>query len=76
LAAFGFAIVVSFIWMYSLRCLAGCIVWTSLLGLLFGNKIFNLGLIGLGVVFIYNSGKLTGFSAMNYVGYLGLPTAS
>lgn len=35
-----------------------------------------LGIIALGVVFIYNSGKLSGFSAMSYVGYLGLPTAS
>jgi len=37
---------------------------------------FISGIIALGVVFIYNSGKLSGFSAMSYVGYLGLPTAS
>ena len=55
--------------MFTLRCLAGCIVWTSILGLIFG-------IVGLGVIFIYNSGKIASFQAMNYVGYLGLPTAT
>ena len=41
-----------------------------------GNFVSILGIIALGIIFIYNSGKLAGFAAINYVGYLGLPTAS
>jgi hypothetical protein len=53
LAALGFAIVVGFIFMFLLRCLAGCIVWLSLLG--------TIGvLIGIGLIFLYNAGKLGG----------------
>ncbi len=69
MAAFGFSVLVSFIWMFALKCLAGCIVWTSILGIIFG-------IVGLGVVFIYNSGKLASFQASSYIGYLGLPTAT
>jgi len=54
--------------MYALKCVAGCIVWLSIFGLIFG-------IAGLGVVFLYNSGKLAGFASSSYVGYLGLPTA-
>jgi hypothetical protein len=49
LAALGFAIVVSFIFMFLLRCLAGCIVWCSLFGIIFF-------FVGLGFVFLYNAG--------------------
>lgn len=55
--------------MFALKCLAGCIVWTSIFGLLFA-------IIGLGVIFFYNSGKMAGFAASSYIGYLGLPTAT
>ena len=67
MAAFGFAIVVSFIFMYALRCLAGCIVWVSLFGILFL-------LIGLGIVFLYNGGTIAGGTAASVAGYLGIPT--
>jgi hypothetical protein len=55
----------SFVWMYALKCLAGCIVWTSIFGV--------IGiLIALGVIFLYNAGKLD--VASDYTGYLGMPT--
>jgi hypothetical protein len=55
--------------MYALKCLAGCIVWVSILATIFG-------IAGLGVVFLYNSGKLSGVASDSYVGYMGIPTAS
>ena len=45
----GFAIVLSFTYMFLLRCFVGCIVWISLIGTLFL-------LVGLGVIFLYNAG--------------------
>lgn len=51
--------------MYALKCLAGCIVWLSIFGI--------IGFItGLGVIFLYNSGKLAAYA--EYTGYLGIPT--
>lgn len=66
LAAAGFSIVVSLLFMFLLRCLVGCIVWTSILGsiLLFA---------GLGIIFLYNAGVA---SFKNNLGFLGLPTLS
>lgn len=51
IAALGWAILISFIFMFMLRCLAGCIVWCSLFGIIFF-------FIGLGLVFLYNAGYL------------------
>lgn len=67
LAAFGFAIVVSFIFMFCLRCLAGCIIWFAVLGII---VFFALA----GVVFLYNAGKITGLGT--YSGYLSIPNSS
>lgn len=50
LCGFGFCVVISFIFMFLLRCLAGLIVWLSLLGTL-------VVLVGLGLLFLYNSGN-------------------
>lgn len=60
----GFAIVISFIYLFMLRCFVGCIVWISLIGTLFL-------LIGLGVIFLFNAGL---FGDLTTVGALGLPT--
>jgi len=54
--------------MYALKCLAGCIVWTSIFGLI--GSIFAMG-----VIFYYNSGKI-GSNYSSYIGYLGLPTTT
>lgn len=51
LAALGWGILISFFFMFMLRCLAGCIVWCSLFGLI-------IFFIGLGLLFLYNAGKL------------------
>lgn len=59
------AIVIAFIVMFLLRCLAGCIVWLSLFGIMFL-------LVGLGVIFLYNAGKLG--EAAGAATYLGVPT--
>lgn len=67
LAAFGFAILISFFFMYMLRCLAGCIVWCSIFGII-------LFFTGAGLVFLYNAGVITGFG--NYSGYLSIPSSS
>ena len=63
MAAVGFAIVVSLLFMFLLRCLVGCIVWLSILGSI-------LAFAGLGVVFCYNAG-VGGFQSS--LGFLGLP---
>ncbi len=56
--------------MFLLRCLAGCIVWVSLFGTI-------LVLVGLGIVFLYNSGKYEALnSAGNVITYLGIPVTS
>jgi hypothetical protein len=64
LAALGLAVVVGFIFMFLLRCLAGCIVWVSLIGIIFF-------LIGLGLIFLYNAGKLSALA--DSAKYLGVP---
>lgn len=53
LAATGAAVLIAFIVMFFLRCCAGCIVWLSLFSIMFL-------LIGLGLIFLYNAGKLGG----------------
>jgi len=59
--------VVGFLFMFLLRCLAGCIVWLSLFGIIFF-------LIGLGLVFLYNAGYLSAVATT--ASYLGVPTFS
>ena len=54
--------------MFLLRCLAGCIVWLSLFGIMFF-------LIGTGMLFLYNSGKYF-TSASSAVTYMGIPSVS
>ena len=54
--------------MFLLRCLVGCIVWFSCIGIV-------LVFVGLGLFFLYNGGVLSG-TASTYVGYLGMPTVS
>lgn len=51
--------------MFLLRCLAGCIVWLSLFGIMF---LF----IGLGLIFLYNAGYLG--AASTAATYMGIPT--
>lgn len=63
LAAVGFAVVVSLIFMFLLRCLVGLIVWFSIIGAI-------LGFAGIGVLFCYNAG--IGIFKDN-LGFLGLP---
>lgn len=62
LCGVGIALVVSLIFMFLLRCLVGCIVWVSSIGII-------LIFIGLGVIFLYNGGAL----GDEHVGFLGLP---
>jgi hypothetical protein len=49
LAGFGLAVILAFVWMYALKCLAGCIVWVSIFGII-------LTFAGVGVIFLYNAG--------------------
>jgi choline transporter-like protein 2/4/5 len=65
LLALAFAIVVSFLFMFTLRCFAGLIVWTSLI-------LVVLVFVGLGIIFLYNGGQLS--SVSSYIGNLGIPT--
>jgi len=65
LAAAGLALLIAFIFMFLLRCLAGCIVWVSL----FGTVLF---LLGLGLIFLYNAGKLNAIASV--ATYLGVPS--
>jgi len=67
LVALGGAIVISFIFMFLLRCLAGCIVWCSLFGLI-------IFFIGTGLIFLYNAGYLG--AAKDTATYLGVPTVN
>jgi hypothetical protein len=67
LAALGLAVVVGFIFMFLLRCLAGCIVWLSLIG--------TIGvLIAVGLIFLYNAGYFG--AAASTASYLGVPSFS
>lgn len=65
LAALGWGVLISFFFMFMLRCLAGCIVWCSLFGLI-------IFFIGLGLIFLYNAGMLG--AATNVATYLGVPS--
>ena len=60
------AIAISLLYMFLLRCLVGCIVWFSCIGVI-------LAFIALGIFFLYNGGVISG-TAATYIGYLGLPT--
>ena len=53
--------------MFLLRCLVGCIVWFSCIGII-------LVFIGIGVIFLYNGGSFKGTAAQEYAGFLGMPT--
>jgi hypothetical protein len=48
----GGAVVISFIFMYTLKCLAGVIVWTSTLGII-------LVFAAAGFIFLYNAGVIS-----------------
>ena len=61
------AVVIAFLFMFLLRCLAGCIVWVSLFGTIFV-------LLGLGLVFLYSAGKLS--QAATVITYLGVPSVT
>lgn len=67
LAGLGWGIVVSFVFMFLLRCLAGCIVWCSLFGII-------IFFIGLGLIFLYNAGYLG--AAAGAASYLGVPSVN
>lgn len=56
------AVVISFLFMFFLRCCAGCIIWLSIL-LLF------VVMIALGILFCYNGGAI---SRDSYIGNLGI----
>jgi hypothetical protein len=66
IAGVGFAIVISLIYMFILRCLVGLIVWLSVIGSI-------LAVAGLGVIFLYNAGV---GAFKDNLGFLGLPTFS
>lgn len=53
--------------MFTLKCLAGLIVWTSVIGIV-------LIFAAAGLIFFYNAGMLT--SVSSYTGYLSIPTIS
>lgn len=56
------ALVLSFIFMFILRCFAGCFVWLSIIFLI-------LLTVGLGILFCYNGGAI---SRSSYIGNLGI----
>lgn len=60
----GLSVIISFIFMFTLRCTAGLIVWGSLFGILFI-------LLALGIIFLYNAGML---GDLTYYGSYGLPS--
>jgi hypothetical protein len=67
LCAFGFAILLSFVFMYTLRCLAGLIVWLSALGIIGA-------LLVAGIIFLYNAGVISSLAVSS--GWLSIPTIS
>jgi len=60
-------VAISFIFMYVLRCLAGLIVWTSIIGII-------LCLTIAGFVFLYNAGIISNVTAS--LGFISIPTLS
>jgi solute carrier family 44 (choline transporter-like protein), member 2/4/5 len=67
LAGLGFCVVLSFIFMYTLRCFAGLLVWLSSFGIIL---VFGLA----GIVFFYNAGIITTTDSTS--GWLSIPTIS
>lgn len=63
----GMAVVISLLFMFLLRCLVGCVVWVSCIGVI-------LVFIGLGIIFLYNGGTFKEAGLNEYAGFLGLPT--
>jgi hypothetical protein len=63
LAAVGAAVIIAFIFMYTLRCFAGLLVWTSTIGIIL---VFLIG----GFIFLYNAGVITS----SYATSLNIPT--
>lgn len=59
----GGAVVLAFIFMYTLRCFAGLLVWTSTIGIIL---VFLIG----GFIFLYNAGVITS----SYATSLNIPT--
>jgi len=56
LCGLGIAVVISLIFFFLLRCIVGCIVWLSAIGII-------LVFIGAGVIFLYNGGAFKGTAA-------------
>lgn len=56
LAGLGMAIVISLLFMFLLRCLVGCIVWFSCIGVI-------LAFAGAGLIFLFNGGAFKGTAA-------------
>jgi len=52
----GIAVVISLIFFFLLRCLVGCIVWVSAIGII-------LVFVALGLIFLYNGGAFKGTAA-------------
>jgi hypothetical protein len=53
--------------MYTLRCLAGLIVWTSIFGII-------ILLTAAGLIFLYNAGVISNVTSS--IGFLSIPTLS
>ena len=51
--------------MYALKCLAGCIIWLSVISII-------LGFAFIGIIFLYNAGVIKGVG--EYAGYLSIPS--
>ena len=62
------SVFISLLFLFLLRCLVGCIVWVSCIGII-------LVFAGLGAIFLYNGGVFSG-TAATYAGFLGMPTLS
>ncbi len=56
LCGLGMALVISLLFMFLLRCLVGCIVWVSCIGII-------VVFIGLGILFLFNGGAFKGTAA-------------
>lgn len=61
----GFATIISFMYMFLLRCCVPCVVWGSIIG------IFVL-LIALAIIFLYNGGLIA--DQVDALGNIGIPT--
>lgn len=63
MGALGLSVIISFIFMFLLRCIAGCVVWLSLI-------LIVLGTVAMGIIFLYNGGAISG----GFLGNLGIPS--